>query len=114
MKFVNFNEDDKYRFLRHLKENCRGKENAWTGERLRKALGFATVKIRAMKHELVVQDHEPVGATTDSGYFYIMTEEELDNCLADTKSRIGALSELKNSLEYIRQDFKKDYEGKLF
>ena len=114
MKFTSFNEDDKYRFLRHLKINCCGKENAWTGERLKKALGFPTVKIRAMKHELVVQDHEPVGATTDSGYFYIMTEEELDHCLADTTSRIGALSELKNALEYIGQDFQKEYVGKLF
>jgi len=114
MKFVNFNEDDKYKFLKHLKTNCRGKENAWTGERLKKELGFATVKIRAMKHELVVQDHEPIGATTDAGYFYIMTEDELDNCLADTKSRIGSLAELANALEEIRSDFTKEYIPRLF
>lgn len=83
-----------YEYFIHYMKNHPGIRNAIISKNLEKILRISGVKIRAMKHYGVVKDAEIIGATTDSGYFYIETKEELDRCINDAQSRINALREL--------------------
>ena len=81
-------------FIEYIKENHRGIQKAVKSKDMEKALDIKGIQVRIMKHHGVTERCELIGATTESGYFYIETQEELHRCINDAQSRISSLKEL--------------------
>ena len=91
---VNYTGTQYEQFVERLKDGHTGIQNAVTSGKIEQALHISGVQVRAMKHHAITERWELVGATTESGYFYIDTPEELDRCINDAQSRINSLKEL--------------------
>jgi len=84
----------KQKLLHYLKKHALGCDNAVTGKFIYEALGIPTVVLRQLKHELIVEDGELIGATSKHGYFYIENKAELEHCLAEMKSRVKEIQKV--------------------
>jgi hypothetical protein len=78
----------------YLRERAYGLENAVPAWVIHEDINIKPYELRILKHELIVNDKELIGATAKDGYFYISDFDEVVRCIREMKSRIGKMQEV--------------------
>jgi gamma-glutamylcyclotransferase (GGCT)/AIG2-like uncharacterized protein YtfP len=81
---------NKQTLLEHLKTNCRGRNNAVTGEELRKLFGCKNIREIQKAVEQLREEFYPVLSFDQGkmkGYCWAVTREESEECLHQLESR---------------------------
>jgi hypothetical protein len=90
--------------VKELLENHRGRNNPITSDEIKAHIGINDINGNLHTRKLITETIEmynlPVGSTTtpQKGYYWMETNEELNDCVADLDGRIAGMEQRKQMI----------------